>query len=682
MGTIQYRPLDPSKTEIRLIELFPRVTNTSRQRELAPRCNLIHVSLDDKPDYVALSYTWGDPRDTKIITVGESSVSVTRNLHSALEHLRYDRTVRVIWIDALCINQSDNEEKSWQVQLMREIYQRATFVSIWIGPADATSDKVMDFLNLLGTEAMGFGLDGGPNQVRQVSAQWRKLASQPSSFRDGSRERVTVGGKNDTEAKKYFLMGDLNELYYSISGSHEQGRLFPVEGIASLFKRAWWGRIWVLQELSLAQKANFVCGTKRLSRRRCRAALNAFKALGFVFQEMVLLKGFMLTAYQQSIAMADFDWRPGMLLSMWNTHRDSPYPLLALLRATCISGVYSHSPGKSFVLEATDPRDKIYGLLGLAADRDKLKEFGVLPDYTRSCQDVYISVTAAMLRQGHISVLSLAQFSKAQIGLPSWVPDWSKPLGDNLQGISTDHMTPEPAYNASGSLLQTEPIFSVIGATMSVSVLGFAYDEVHEIGATWADFCPLQDMTQPPFVTAKKLLEELVRLSFLRDKLFKHLKERICGAARTVAAEIGYNDNGRWARIGNQRYHTAVSLMMIRINSPCETKLRNCGFLELIKNDGIQPGIDLLSAGKYCGEIGVKTQRRKPFVTAKGHLGLGPHHNKPGDIIAVLSGSQVPFVLRKGVNEKYEIVGEAYVDGIMDGEAVVGRESVEAIELI
>ncbi|KAH6671956.1 heterokaryon incompatibility protein-domain-containing protein [Halenospora varia] len=637
-----------------------------------------HVSLDDKPDYVALSYTWGDPQDTEIITVEQSLVSVTRNLHSALEHLRYDNTDRVFWIDALCINQSDNEEKGWQVQLMREIYQRATSVSIWLGPADATSDKVVDFLNVLGTKAMSFGLDQGPNIIRCVSEQWRKLASHPLSFRDRSRQRVTVEDGN-TGARVNFLMGDLNELYYSISGSHEQDRLFPVEGMASLFKRAWWGRIWVLQELSLAQKAGFVCGMKRLSRRRCTAALNAFKALGLVFQEMHILKGVMGTAYQSSVAMADFDWRPTVLLSMWNTHRRSPYPLLALLRATCIAGLYSQL--KNITLEATDPRDKIYGLFGLAADRDRLKELGFLPDYTRSCQDVYISIAVAILRQGHLSALSLGQFSKAQTGLPSWVPDWSKPLGDTLQGVGTDHMTPDPEYNASGSLLQTEPIFSGIGATTSISVSGFAYDEVRDLGATWKDLCSLEYTTYP-FVPAKKLLEELVRLSFLRDKIFKDLKERICAAARTVTAEIGYNDNGRWARIGNQRYHTAVSLMMIPVNGPCEMNLPNSGFLELIKSDGIQPGIDMISARKYCGEIAAKAHRRKPFVTAKGYLGLGPDHIKPGDVIAILIGSQVPFVLRKSVDRKYEIVGEAYVDGIMDGEAVARRESVGALELI
>jgi hypothetical protein len=72
---------------------------------------------------------------------------------------------------------------------------------------------------------------------------------------------------------------------------------------------------------------------------------------------------------------------------------------------------------------------------------------------------------------------------------------------------------------------------------------------------------------------------------------------------------------------------------------------------------------------------------RKPFVTAKGHLGLGLDHVGPGDVIAVLIGCQVPFVLRQSADGKYEIVGESYVDGIIDGEAVVGRESVGTVEL-
>ncbi|KAH8765275.1 heterokaryon incompatibility protein-domain-containing protein [Hyaloscypha sp. PMI_1271] len=646
-------PLDPSKKEIRLIELHPRPANTSTQRDLTPRCDLIHVSLDDKPDYAALSYTWGDARDTEMITVGPSSVPVTQNLYSALEHLRYDKTVRVIWIDALCIHQGDNEEKSWQVQLMREIYQRASFVTIWLGPADLTSDEVMDFLRQFGTRAMRFGLD------------------------------VTVRDENSTD--KHFMMGDLNELYYSISGSHGQDRLFPVEGMADLFERPWWGRTWVLQEISLAEKADFACGTKRLSRRCCTAALNAFTALAFVFQEMMMLKGaiFTSTAYQRSVAMAGFDWRPNFSLAMWNIQRYSPYPLLALLRATC-SAVIQPLAITVLSLEASDPRDKIYGLLGLAADRDQLKEFGIQPDYSKSCQELYISVTSAILRQGHVSVLSLNSFPKTQIGLPSWVPDWSRPLESCLQGTGIDHMTLDPEYKASGSLLPSSPLFNRVGATTSVSVSGFIYDELHEIGTTWAEFFnPLQSTISNPFVAAKKLLAELVRLSILGGEVYKTLKERICGAARTTTAEIGYNETGRWARIGNRRYDTAASLLTIQVNDGSdETRLLNSELLALIMSDEVQTAFDPYDAAKFCGEIGAKACGRKPFVTKKGHLGLGLDHIEPGDAVAVVIGCQVPFVLRKSMGERYKIIGEAYVDGIMDGEAVVGREIVGVLELI
>jgi hypothetical protein len=286
-----------------------------------------------------------------------------------------------------------------------------------------------------------------------------------------------------------------------------------------------------------------------------------------------------------------------------------------------------------------------------------------------------------MLRQGYLSVLSLSQFPKAQAGLPSWVPDWSKPLKIPLQPYFIDHMTLKPEYKASGSLIQTEPLLNSVGATTSVSVSGFVYAEVHEAGATWAEFYPLKDPKRLRFVLAKRLLAEVVRLRFLQGKLYKDVKDRIRAAARTVTAEIGFTNNGSWERIGNQRYYAAASLLAIFVNDPDETELLNAGFLELIKSGGLQLAIDPAVAERYIGEIKVKARDRKPFVTTKGHLGLGPDHVEPGDVIAVLIGCQVPFALRKSADGKYEIVGEAYVDGIMDGEAVVRRENVGVVEL-
>ncbi|KAH6681505.1 heterokaryon incompatibility, partial [Halenospora varia] len=75
----------------------------------------------------------GSQGKTQPILVDDTIVVVTSNLYSALTNLRRGGVSRVIWIDALCINQCDSIEKSWQVQLMGEIYQKAAFVIVWIG---------------------------------------------------------------------------------------------------------------------------------------------------------------------------------------------------------------------------------------------------------------------------------------------------------------------------------------------------------------------------------------------------------------------------------------------------------------------------------------------------------------------------------------------------------------------
>ncbi|KAH7343101.1 heterokaryon incompatibility, partial [Pyrenochaeta sp. MPI-SDFR-AT-0127] len=86
--------------------------------------------------YEALSYTWGDPKERLPILVNETEVPVTRNLHAALEHFRSETIDVVLWVDALCINQTDDVEKSKQVDLMTKIYAYATSTRVWLGPAD------------------------------------------------------------------------------------------------------------------------------------------------------------------------------------------------------------------------------------------------------------------------------------------------------------------------------------------------------------------------------------------------------------------------------------------------------------------------------------------------------------------------------------------------------------------
>jgi hypothetical protein len=83
--------------------------------------------------YEALSYTWGDATDTRTIIVNGSKHQVTRNLEAALRHLRQSDYSRKLWCDAVCINQTDNQEKSIQVQRIGDISNSASKVLIWLG---------------------------------------------------------------------------------------------------------------------------------------------------------------------------------------------------------------------------------------------------------------------------------------------------------------------------------------------------------------------------------------------------------------------------------------------------------------------------------------------------------------------------------------------------------------------
>lgn len=98
-----YTPLDTDRREIRLASIVPGRWSQDVY------CILKVVSLDDTPTYEALSYTWGDPLDKTPIFLNGVTFLVTKNLHWALRRLRHSDETRHIWIDALCINQSNSK---------------------------------------------------------------------------------------------------------------------------------------------------------------------------------------------------------------------------------------------------------------------------------------------------------------------------------------------------------------------------------------------------------------------------------------------------------------------------------------------------------------------------------------------------------------------------------------------
>jgi hypothetical protein len=145
----EYRPLREGPNNIRLVQILPGTGNVGIV------CQVFQYTLrNDKAFglYESLSYVWGNsdtPHSILIRNAEDSeyrSFTITHNLYTALLRLRDPDLPRTFWIDAICINQDDLQERAMQVTIMARIYAYATSVSVWLGEADDDSSAVFDLL--------------------------------------------------------------------------------------------------------------------------------------------------------------------------------------------------------------------------------------------------------------------------------------------------------------------------------------------------------------------------------------------------------------------------------------------------------------------------------------------------------------------------------------------------------
>jgi hypothetical protein len=146
MDKFMYQPLESNSGMIRLLQLLPKKTSGGHA---IPEGRINVVSLDDRPQFTALSYVWGDSLDTVPFILDGYEFRVTRNLKSALEHLQLNDKSLVIWIDSICIDQENDLEKGHQIRMMEDIYRNATSVYVWLGPEADNSDIAMDHMHNL-----------------------------------------------------------------------------------------------------------------------------------------------------------------------------------------------------------------------------------------------------------------------------------------------------------------------------------------------------------------------------------------------------------------------------------------------------------------------------------------------------------------------------------------------------
>jgi hypothetical protein len=147
MCEYRYAQLPPAS--IRLLQLLP-----SKMNPQTLRCELFEYHLQDSNrsfrPYEALSYVWGSEEKPKTIIIDGQSLCITQNLYTALVHLQDSGCSRTIWVDAICINQTDEKEKERQIPLMVEIYSKASRVIVWLGEAEHDSDQALDAICLAG----------------------------------------------------------------------------------------------------------------------------------------------------------------------------------------------------------------------------------------------------------------------------------------------------------------------------------------------------------------------------------------------------------------------------------------------------------------------------------------------------------------------------------------------------
>lgn len=226
MRRFQHRPIDLEGRSLRLLRLCMAEDGNIR-------CELFDAHLDDEEgiiEYEALSYTWGGTYKSHDIEVNEHIMAVTKNLYMALHSLRRPREDRILWIDAICIDQENDKERGHQVLQMAAIYEKAQRVIIWLGPATPDTDAVFDCMSRFGQE-----------MTKHVCKDWNVA---------DKRWREALSSVQD-------------------SAGQERMRSIPEQraGLEDLLARPWFDRVWIIQEVANARAAMVFCGTKSVSGR-------------------------------------------------------------------------------------------------------------------------------------------------------------------------------------------------------------------------------------------------------------------------------------------------------------------------------------------------------------------------------------------------------------------------------
>ncbi|KAJ4323634.1 hypothetical protein N0V84_004242 [Fusarium piperis] len=688
-----YTPLGDPSSNIRLLEIHVR----DSKRRPAVTCRMRTVSLDNAPPFAALSYVWGDADDREDIVVNSQLVSVTKSLEAALRHGPFFQEIHppcsptfLLWADAICIDQQNDRERQAQVQLMAKLYQQAECVFAWLGSED--EDLAFRSLRPILHEMKRESED----KVRGLAVaklEWLR------SYPDLCDNHVFVS-KDD----KFPNIPTIFNAAWS--------------AINDLVSRKYWTRVWIFQEAVLAKRLILACPTSAMVFDDLGAVAIVMNSVQQFLRILPWAKPNFLGSAAWYFTRDVIDWSHLVAISRLRFGRRSK-PRIKELEQRCAMTM------TGFGLDATDPRDHVYGLLALTG-------LDIEPDYTKSLGQVYIEFTRKLLETSRFLnaswELSWLHYAGAGVfdqvyTLPSWVP--------NLQGRSQmkvlllTSVTYKDGLKPSVGAARIENdslLVPGVGVDMVTKVHAFPW--VQEESANMIKIMEtskkiVEAFTKPQAshvagkhdTSSSAANEESSRESgknenlealynFLVDFMSRHPEEYRNGipCLQAVLRIIWCHSIGR--KVTGQTVMRGINfLKTLSVYGPSpssEDNLKSLGFVlddsfdrtfceKVFSVDGLEHEISA-----YKGSLQQEFTNWEPiggltesvelenrladlsscwrFVeTKEGYLGLGPKGAVPGDVVAILKGSDAPMILRRS-GDHFNHVGASFILGLVDGE--------------
>ncbi|KAF2820746.1 HET-domain-containing protein [Ophiobolus disseminans] len=640
-----YSSLNVSAREVRLLHLHPGAWNDDIN------CQLQVVSLDDGPRFNALSYVWGAPQRVKSITVDGENVLITQSLFTAFQRIRHVAEVLVIWADALCINQNDLDDRSQQVQLMGDIYSSAEEVLIWLGYGGDVQPprQVPDLYYWTG--------DNADDEL--VNTYIERSQSQRSE-NDVAEDILGAFVFLKLRASNMHL-GDMP--FFEVDGMMLRARKpwqAVFRALKSLSSLPWWNRLWVLQETVLARKAT-------------------------VIYNHTTAPWDMLALAAQLWLIHDNSCCEDLLFTRPDEEQEIIIKARRVIHDTEVVRS-ARAENARLDLDATDVRDKVYGLLGMVTDW-----YGSAPipsDYALSAKEVFMRASLAEI-QGSYSLQVLMGTPRTDVPkIPSWVTQSSSSW--RWRGHQESRTKRAALFRAAGQTLANaecqcetlivdgfNPIDTVAHVGLTMFEKSALWEDVAFVVKGWRQIAEL-DCEEKPIQSRNVTKEETFWKTMVNDCIEWHPAEKI-EQENAGLTEVPCD----FRRLGEQDPPNLARDWWRWLQSQVPDSQQTRDSEQDCNNPPTtDPEYIRLFDVSFLGA----TVLRKFFITTSGRMGLGPPATLRGDKVVILLGGDTPFLIRSGPEEAIDdttLIGDAYIHGLMDGEGIPNnwRENVVQISI-